>query len=83
MHLAFSFVRDKYPIYETINDGFIDFKHVIKDFNKVAIKVKDECEKTTLHFIAKFEWHFQNMKLWQPLTWFIHNFGLWIHIAKG
>ncbi len=61
MYLAFSFVRDKYPIYETSNDDFIDFKHVIKDFNKVAIEVKDECEKATSHFIAKFEWHFQNM----------------------
>jgi hypothetical protein len=55
MYLAFSFVRDKYPIYETSNDDFIDFKHVIKDFNKVAIEVKDECEKATSHFIAKFE----------------------------
>lgn len=55
MYLAFSFVRDKYPIYQTSNDGFIDFKPIIKDFNKDAIKVKDECEKTTSHLTAKFE----------------------------
>lgn len=55
MYLAFSFVKDKYFIYQTSNDGSIDFKHVIKYFNKVVIKVKDECEEPTSNLITKFE----------------------------
>jgi hypothetical protein len=49
MYLAFSFVRDKYLIYQTNNDGSIDFKHVVKYFNKVVIK------EATSQLITKFE----------------------------
>ncbi len=49
MYLAFSFVKDKYFIYQTSNDGSIEFKHVIKYFNKVVIK------EATSHLITKFE----------------------------
>jgi hypothetical protein len=49
MYLAFSFVKDKYFIYQTSNDGSIEFKHVIKYFNNVVIK------EATSHLITKFE----------------------------
>jgi hypothetical protein len=45
MYLAFSFVRNKYPICQTSNDGFIDLKPIIK--------VKDECEEASLNDTSK------------------------------
>jgi hypothetical protein len=59
VYIAFLFVRGKYPIYQTCNDGFIGFELVTKDvFNKVATKVKDELEGLAWHLVAKLEQHF-------------------------
>lgn len=59
VYITILFVRGKYPIYQTCNDGFIGFELVTKDvFNKVATKVKDELERVAWHLVIELEQHF-------------------------
>jgi hypothetical protein len=55
-YLMFSFVGDKYPIYQSYVDGARNFLSITKDvFKKVVTKVKDECERIARGFISELK----------------------------